>query len=286
MRFRTVIRVLTFVIDSVEAHYGLTELGASILSALADDGKDVDHLTVHDLAPVDEFHIRGRESTLELAGIAGLAPGMNVLDIGSGIGGSARHLASAHDCTVTGIDATKEYCDVATMLSGRVGLAHRTTFTHGSALDVPYPHASFDLAWTEHVQMNIEDKETFYGEIARVLAPGGRFVFHDVFLGPAGKLRYPVPWADEASLSHLIAPGDVSELLGALGFAPIEWRDVTEDARAWFHETTERVKRGATNRAGIHLLMGATAADKFANMGRNLDENRVNVIQAVLTKTS
>ena len=193
-------------IDSVDAHYGMTELGASILSALADDGKDVDHLTVHDLAPVDEFHIRGRESTLELAGIAGLAPGMSVLDVGSGIGGSARHLASAHDCNVTGIDATKEYCDVATMLSGRVGLAHRTTFTHGSALDLPYSDASFDLAWTEHVQMNIEDKETFYGEIARVLAPGGRFAFHDILSGPGGEPHYPVPWAGDPSISFLIGP--------------------------------------------------------------------------------
>ena len=117
-----------------------------------------------------------------------------------------------------------------------------------------------------------------------MLRPGGRLVFHDVFQGPAGKLRYPVPWASEPALSHLIAPGDVSELLGALGFAPIEWRDVTEQARTWFHETAARVKRGASDRVGLHLLMGDSAPDKLANMGRNMDENRVRVIQAVLTK--
>jgi SAM-dependent methyltransferase len=207
---------------------------------------------------------------------------MRVVDVGSGIGGSARHLAAAHDCDVSGIDATKEYCNVATMLSDRVGLAHRTTFTHGSALDLPYPHASFDLAWTEHVQMNIDDKETFYAEIARVLKPGGRFVFHDVFQGPAGPVRYPVPWANRASISHLIAPGDVSELLGALGFAPIEWRNVTTEARDWFAERATKKERPRTS---IQLLMGDNALDKFANMRRNLDENRVAVIQAVLTKT-
>ena len=51
--------------------------------------------------------------------------------------------------------------------------------------------------------MNIAEKEKFYGEIARVLKPGGRFLFHDVFCGTGDAPFYPLPWAEDASLSSL-----------------------------------------------------------------------------------
>ncbi len=51
----------------VSTHYTVGDLERRILSALEADGKNLDALTVEDLAPVDEFHIRGREATEELA---------------------------------------------------------------------------------------------------------------------------------------------------------------------------------------------------------------------------
>jgi ubiquinone/menaquinone biosynthesis C-methylase UbiE len=269
----------------VEAHYARSELGAAILRALAADGKDLERLTVADLAPVDEFHIRGREATLELARIAGVAPGLHVLDVGCGLGGSARHLASEHGCTVTGLDATEAYCDVAEMLSRRVGLGHRTSFRHGSALSMPFADGTFDLAWTEHVQMNIEDKRAFYSEITRVLKPQGRLVFHDVFQGPGGEIHFPVPWAGDRSLSHLITAEAAAETLAELGLRTKEWRDVTAEARDWFSRSVQEARRDGRPQTGLHLLMGETTGHKFENMGRNLDEGRVAVVQAVLARS-
>lgn len=263
----------------VANHYGQSGLGPAILEALAADGKDVEQLTVADLAPVDEFHVRGREATLELAELADLSPEHHVLDIGSGIGGSARHLAHAHGCSVTGIDLTPEYCEVATMLSARVGLSGNTTFKQASALDLPFPAGSFDRAWTEHVQMNIADKRSFYAEIARVLRPGGRLVFHDIFAGPGGEPHFPVPWAEVPELSSLIAPSDLAATLTSLGYSTIEWRDVTIAARDFFARLVAREKRPKTS---IALLMGATAPEKIHNILRNLEEKRVTVLQCAL----
>jgi 2-polyprenyl-3-methyl-5-hydroxy-6-metoxy-1,4-benzoquinol methylase len=76
-------------------------------------GNDLAELKPEDLAPVDEFHVRGREATVELAHRASLWPGSRVLDFGCGLGGSARYLAAEHQCHVTGIDLTQEYVDVA-----------------------------------------------------------------------------------------------------------------------------------------------------------------------------
>ncbi len=76
---------------SVEGHYGSGEILKSVLRALREMGKDIDKLVPADLASVDEFHIRGRKATVELANRASLEPGLRVLDVGSGLGGSVRY---------------------------------------------------------------------------------------------------------------------------------------------------------------------------------------------------
>jgi 2-polyprenyl-3-methyl-5-hydroxy-6-metoxy-1,4-benzoquinol methylase len=131
--------------NSVANHYGRGDILNSILRALRDMGKDVTQLTPADLAPVDEFHIRGREATVELAHRAALQPGLRVLDVGSGLGGSVRHLASAHHVRATGMDLTKEYVDAARTLADLVGLQDRVTFRQSSALDLPFEAGAFDV---------------------------------------------------------------------------------------------------------------------------------------------
>ena len=143
--------------DDVAGHYTVPALGERILEVLEATGKDLANLTPSDLAPVDAFHIRGREATEELAQLAVAESGIEVLDVGCGIGGSSRFLASAFDCHVTGLDLTEEYCEVATMLSERVGLAARTEFRCAIALETTCPSESFDLLWTEHAHRNFPD---------------------------------------------------------------------------------------------------------------------------------
>src|SRR5258708_7815271 len=108
--------------NDVTAHYHQGNLEAALLAGLAAAGKDLDHLTAADLMGTDEFHIGGAQATKELAAQLGLTPAMHVLDIGSGLGGPARHIASAFGCRVTGIDVTEEYVAVATSLTRRMGL--------------------------------------------------------------------------------------------------------------------------------------------------------------------
>ncbi|HEY5764140.1 MAG TPA: methyltransferase domain-containing protein, partial [Rhodocyclaceae bacterium] len=143
--------------DIVRQHYARAGIAASILSALAEAGKDVQRLTPADLAPVDQFHVRGRAATLELARVAGIDASMRVLDVGCGIGGTTRGLAAEFGCHVTGIDLTDEYCRAAVLLSERVGLSDRVGFRQADATRLPFEAGSFDLVWTEHVAMNIAD---------------------------------------------------------------------------------------------------------------------------------
>ena len=135
----------------INTHYGVSGILDSIRDALTFMGKDMDHLIPSDLVLVDAFHLRGRESTLELADRAGIQPGLSVLDVGCGLGGSVRYLASERECNVTGIDLTEEYVNVATALSKLVGLENTAHFHHASALEIPFENETFDLVWTEHV---------------------------------------------------------------------------------------------------------------------------------------
>lgn len=268
----------------VEQHYGRGGLLGRILDALRAAGKDLESLTPADLAPVDEFHLRGREATLELVQDARPRAGERVLDLGCGLGGSARHLAHEHGCRVSGVDLTAEYVAVARALAELVGLGDAVAFHHGSALDTPFADASFDLAWTEHAQMNVADKRGFYAEVARVLVPGGRLALHDIFQGPAGAPRFPVPWAEDAGLSALVPPEEARALLGELGLGVRVWEDVTARSLAWLAAAAERAAASGPSPLGIHLLLGPNAPVKLENLARNLREGRIVALRAVAVR--
>ena len=267
--------------QKINGHYGVGGVLDSILHTLSGMGKDLNQLRPKDLAPVDEFHVRGREATVELAHFAGLKPGSRVLDVGCGLGGSVRYLADEHQCRATGIDLTREYVETAQALAGRVGLAAKAQFIQASALDVPFAGGSFDVVWTEHAQMNIADKNRFHSEIARVLKVGGRFVFHDILQDEGGEPHYPLPWANDASISFLATVASLQEFLREAGLSILSWGDKSQQSLEWFAAVAEKLKKGGRPPLGLHLLMGENGKLKSQNLVRNLQEKRIRIIQAV-----
>src|SRR5439155_9794382 len=185
--------------QAVAEHYKKRALDDVILAALKAAGKDIEHLTPDDLAPVDEFHSGGRNTTVRLAQLAQINGSERVLDVGCGIGRPSRFLASTFGCQVTGLDLTQEFVALAAMLAQRTRLADKVTYRQGNALAMPFPDASFDLVWSQNAAMNIADRDRLYGEMRRVLAPAGRLAFQDVAAGPGGDPHYPTPWANDKS---------------------------------------------------------------------------------------
>ena len=94
---------------ATNAYWGLNDLERAIDAALVAAGKDLAALTIDDLAPVDHFHGGGKPSTMRLARLAGLHSGMRVLDMGGGLGGPARTLATEFGCRVLVVDLTASY---------------------------------------------------------------------------------------------------------------------------------------------------------------------------------
>jgi MPBQ/MSBQ methyltransferase len=269
----------------VQQHYEVDHLKTRIDDALRRAGFDSRPLEVDSLAPVDAFHIRGRQSTEQLVALLDLTPKTQVLDVGCGIGGTARFLASNYGCGVTGVDLTATYCELATELSARVGLEAQTEFLQASALELPFEPNTFDVVWTEHVQMNIADKQRFYSELVRVLRPGGVLAFHDVFAGHSSHLEFPMPWSTLAESSFLAPVIGVRKILEELPLDTRSWVDCTEASKAWFGGVRQRFENGEPPPLGVHLLMGPTARDKVINAHEGLSSGAMVTIQAVLGKT-
>ena len=147
--------------DAVASHYqggegpgGLRQRIETALAeaGLAEGGAGDGPLTERDVSGAAEFHIGGRPASQHLIAQLDLSDGMHVLDVGSGLGGTARLIASASGAQATGIDLTPEFVDVATWLSERTGWGHATTFQVASATD-PLPWRDhFDAATLDQVE--------------------------------------------------------------------------------------------------------------------------------------
>jgi SAM-dependent methyltransferase len=267
---------------AVEAHYTRRSLGDTILSALREAGKDLEHLTPDDLAPVDEFHSGQRNATVRLAQLAGVAGTEDVLDVGCGIGGPSRFLAKAFGCRVTGLDLTAEFVEVATMLARRTGLADKVSYRQGDALDLPFADASFDLVWSQNAAMNIADRDRLYAEMRRVLKPAGRLAIQDVAAGPGGEPYYPTPWAKDKSISFLFPPEVTREKLERAGFRVVAWHDPTRESLEQALARAKALESGSLPPLGLHILIGPNFPTVSKNMVRNLEEARITLINAVL----
>ncbi len=270
---------------AVARHYGDAGLLARIMAGLEASGIDPDSLRPDDLAPVDEFHIGRREATAHAVAKLDLDAGAHILDVGCGIGGAARYIATQVGCRVTGVDLTPEFITVARRLTELTGLDGKIAFEVASALDMPFEDGAFDAAITLHVAMNIPERAALYGEIARVMKPDATLCIYDVMKAGAGEPVYPVPWAETPSTSHLTTADEMRGLLDGAGFELREVEDRSVFARAFFQDALAAAAASeGPPPLGIHLILGASAPEKFRNMLNNIESGCIAPIQIIATR--
>jgi sarcosine/dimethylglycine N-methyltransferase len=162
-------------------HYEKNEAGTSLVAKVSTvlDSLPEGAVDSLQLAGLDQFHVMGLEATKQLAQIAGLERGTTVLDAGSGLGGPSRYLASTYGCRVVGVDLSPSFVAVAQLLAQRTGLNALVSYQTGDLLALPFPDRGFDVVWTQHVVMNIQDRERVYREFRRILRSDGKLAFFD-----------------------------------------------------------------------------------------------------------
>jgi cyclopropane fatty-acyl-phospholipid synthase-like methyltransferase len=262
---------------TIQNQYSTGLSRGNIEQALISAGKDLDQLEPADLGLLEDFHTMGRYATSQLVDLVGITRESAVLDAGSGIGGTARYVADHCGCTVTAVDLTDEYCETSRWLNRLVGLDDRISVRQADVTQLPFADGTFDVAISQHVQMNVDDKARLYSEARRVLVNGGRFALWDITSGESGELDYPLPWADDAASSHLATPDQLRALVESAGFAIEHWNDLTDQAAAFMQTLLAQPR----NPLGLHAFV-TDFKRKVENLTQALTDGRLRAIQAVV----
>ena len=238
------------------------------MAALRAAGLNPDQrLSPEELGALDHFHTGGLRASRELLDLAQIRADDRVLDIGAGLAGPARLLASALGCHVDCLELSPDFCAGAKLLNRLTGLDDRIDVHEGSALDLPFPDDSFDVVWMQNVGMNIADKHKLYGEIYRVLKPGGRYAFQEMAAGATATSYFPLPWATEPADSFLVSADEIRAALGEIGFAAEHFEDTSD---AYLGTTTADAAPNALT-LGVYV---DNLAQKAGNARRSLQEGR------------
>jgi SAM-dependent methyltransferase len=218
--------------------YGaMTSLDA-IVGALSAEGIDVGSATSADLYSrgLDCHNLGGYPQLEKLAGaVVGVdAPRSDdtVLDVGCGLGGPSRFIADRFGCRVVGVDLLPVRIDAARALAEMTRSADRVDYRVADALALPFGDESFAHVWTMDTSIHVRDKAALFGEIARVLQPGGLLVLHDQ-MGPLPRAMLPAKRA-----APYVAPSlpQLIRIVESAGFRLELWRDTTAAVLEFFHD--------------------------------------------------
>jgi SAM-dependent methyltransferase len=252
-----------------------------VFDSLRATGRDADRFEIDDLAGIDEFHALGRPATMALAELAGVERDAAVVDVGAGLGGPARFLASRYGARVTAVEPTARFRDACAELTRRAGLTDLVRTVDGTATALPVGDGSMDLAWMQAVAISVPDKVAMARELHRVLRPGGRLAFFDSFARDEGELPFPLPWADGPEASFVVPAGELRSVFGEAGFEPVVWNEqddaLAEIAKQSFTPTVDPA------RVGLAQLM-PDFQQRMGNLGRSIGEGRLGILQAVLLR--
>ncbi|MCB1521513.1 MAG: methyltransferase domain-containing protein [Hyphomicrobiaceae bacterium] len=164
----------------------------------------------------------------------GIGADARVLDIGSGYGGAARHLARTRGLHVACLNlsdvqnAYNQQRNRAAKLDGLVRVVH------GNFEKLPFENCSFDVVWSQDAILHSGNRRRVLEEVARVLKPGGRFVFTDPMQAdgcPDGVLQ---PILDRIHLASLASPAFYRRELEKLGFATSSFEELTQHLRTHY----------------------------------------------------
>ena len=185
----------------------------------------------------DQNHIGGIKFVKELAIGAGISSETKVLDLGCGLGGSARVLAAEFGCLVHGIDLSPKRHREALRLTNLVGLTGLVTFECADFMSAPVPKATFDLLWGQSAWVHIADKKRFIRRWSQALKHNGRIAMEDAFLTEktlTADQRALVTQLEDQWKAYLISGTEWCDLLRSECFTVSVDEDLTLQMREHF----------------------------------------------------
>jgi ubiquinone/menaquinone biosynthesis C-methylase UbiE len=154
----------------------------------------------------------------------------SVLEVGSGSGGYALHLAE-HGCNIVGLDVNEHGVNSAKQLASDRGLAARARFELCDASKpLPFHNEHFDAVFSNDVLCHVPGRLNVLREMFRVLKPGARMLFSDALV--IGGIISHEEVAIRSSIGYYLfsPPGENERLIAQAGFRELISTDTTENA--------------------------------------------------------
>jgi ubiquinone/menaquinone biosynthesis C-methylase UbiE len=197
----------------------------------------------------------------------GLEPGMRLLDVGAGSGGSIAIPAAQRGASVVASDLVPAHFEAGQRRAAEAGV--EIEWVEADALDLPFEDESFDRVTSTFGHMFAPDHALAASEMARVCKPGGVIGFAcwrpDGLIGqmfkttssfmpppPEGVLPPPL-WGSEAHVRELFEP---------LGFE----LEFERKVNVFEHESFDEYHEMFTSNFGPMVMAKAMLGDRFAEL--------------------
>ena len=189
-------------------------------------GEDI-HIGLYN-APDEPIREASGRTVQHMASLLSIEPTHQALDIGSGYGGAARYLAASFGCSVMALNLSEKENERARQLSAERGLSDKIEVVDGSFEAIPAADNRFDVVWSQDAILHSGQREKVLQEVARVLKPGGHFVFTDPMQADDCPGNVLQPILDRIHLETLASPRFYREHLTRLGLQEVCFEERTD----------------------------------------------------------
>jgi len=189
---------------------------------------------------------------------------LRYVDLGSGTGASAIHLAEKHNLTIsqaTCINLCHDQNITAKERTAELDLADKIDVVEASFEETPCASNHYDLSFSQDAFIHAISKEKAYAEAYRITKPGGAFVFCDLVCGsdPDLTVQELASFAEKNRINDWLNPNQIVKTCAGAGWADVKFVDLSVDLRISFQLMLKKVtfvlEHGDTGSSSSRVLL-------------------------------